>query len=64
MSDQREQQPSSRDTAQTQHTTSLVMRQRRRQARAALVAIARTEGLQWLLREVQVLALWSATTPS
>jgi hypothetical protein len=60
MSEQREQ-PGPRETAQLQHTAALAARQRRRQARAALVAIARTEGLQWLLREVQVIALWSAT---
>lgn len=62
MSDQRE--PGVRHSGQAQQAADPTARRRRQQARATLVAIARTEGLQWLLREVQVLALWSAPRPS
>ena len=33
--------------------------ERRREARHALRRIARDEGVQWLLREAQVMAVWS-----
>jgi len=33
--------------------------ERRREARHALRRIARDQGVQWLLREAQVIAVWS-----